>query len=227
MSLALVNKMAPIALVANLTTRWRHHLVTKFVRNSSYRSNAWVRCASGNVFFLKEPVKFSAAVMPICLPNPVITSTPLSLFYIHFYFFISTINFSFSLSLFFNLTFPFSFPISLFIYIWGFVTFTFLLSLSQSVPSAFPIQWHLTFTFNFFIFNSTLTFSLALLISNIPFYLPYNFCNFHFFAFTFTFRLFLLYQMFYIVCWWYKTRSKKHLKKKYFTSRGTSEPHDN
>jgi len=32
-----------------LPTRWRHHLVTKFVPNSSYRSNAWVRCASGNV----------------------------------------------------------------------------------------------------------------------------------------------------------------------------------
>ena len=25
--------------------------MTKFVPNSSYRSNAWVRCASGNVFF--------------------------------------------------------------------------------------------------------------------------------------------------------------------------------
>ena len=32
------------ALVPNLPTRWRHHLVTKFVPNSSYRNNAWVRC---------------------------------------------------------------------------------------------------------------------------------------------------------------------------------------
>ena len=38
------------ALVPNLPTRWRHHLVNKFVPNSSYRSNAWVRCASGNVW---------------------------------------------------------------------------------------------------------------------------------------------------------------------------------
>ena len=42
--------MALPALVQNLPTVWRHHLVTKFVTNSSYRSNAWVRCASGNVF---------------------------------------------------------------------------------------------------------------------------------------------------------------------------------
>merc|ERR1711955_127132 len=44
---------------SKFTIRWRHHLVTKFVPNSSYRSNAWVRCASGNVLSARvTPVKF-------------------------------------------------------------------------------------------------------------------------------------------------------------------------
>ena len=47
------HQVALTALVPNLPTRWRHHLVTKFVPNSSYRSNAWVRCASGNIYFIK------------------------------------------------------------------------------------------------------------------------------------------------------------------------------
>ena len=45
--------MAPHTLITKLVTRWRYHLVTQFVPNSNYRSNAWVRCASGNVFFKK------------------------------------------------------------------------------------------------------------------------------------------------------------------------------
>ena len=51
--------MALPALVPNLPTRWCHYLVTKFVPNSSYRSNAWVRCASGNVFFWKSNWRLS------------------------------------------------------------------------------------------------------------------------------------------------------------------------
>ena len=49
---------------SKFTIRWRHHLVTKFVPNSSYRSNAWVRCASGNVLF--SPSKKITVPIGLC-----------------------------------------------------------------------------------------------------------------------------------------------------------------
>merc|ERR1712150_149241 len=46
------------SLSSKFTIRWRHHLVTKFVPNSSYRSNAWFRFASGNVLLLSVSIQF-------------------------------------------------------------------------------------------------------------------------------------------------------------------------